>query len=467
MNNDELSSRATTFLATLLIIASSALLGAQEKAETEGKKDGGKLNSGALSAIKLRSVGPALMSGRIADVAIDPEKPNTWYVGAGSGGVWKTENAGTTWKPVFDNYGSYSIGCVTVDPSNRNIVWVGTGENVGGRHVGYGDGIYRSVDGGNSFRNMGLKASEHISKILVHPHQSDLIYVAVQGPLWSPGGERGLYMSDDGGRTWKLILASGKYTGVTDVVFDPKNPSVLYAATHQRHRTVWAVINGGPETGIHKSVDGGKTWRELKGGLPGGDKGKIGLAVSPQDSRVVYATIELPGRTGGFWKSADGGESWAKMSDYVSGGTGPHYYQEIYVDPHRFDVIYQANVSLGRSEDGGKTWNSVESRWKHVDNHAVAFHPTDPDFLLVGCDGGLYRSFDRGRTYDYFANLPLTQFYKVDVDYDWPFYHIVGGTQDNNTQYGPSRTRSSSGILNSDWRPIIGGDGHDCAIDPK
>ena len=466
MNNDEVSRLGLLCLSTLILLAGSASHSRAQE-EDEEKKDGAKLSAGTLASIKLRSIGPALMSGRIADIAVDPEEMNTWYVGVGSGGVWKTANAGTTWKAIFDKYGSYSIGCVTVDPSNRNTVWVGTGENVGGRHVGFGDGIYRSVDGGKSFVNMGLKASEHISKIVVHPQHSHLIYVAVQGPLWSAGGERGLYRSSDGGKTWEQILAKGEYTGVTDVVLDPKNPSVLYAATHQRHRTVWALVNGGPETGIHKSVDGGKTWRELKGGLPGGDKGKIGLAISQQDSRVIYATIELPGRKGGFWRSADGGESWDKRSDYLGGGTGPHYYQELYADPHRFDVLYQANVSLGRSQDGGKTWNSVESGAKHVDNHAVAFHPSDPDFILVGCDGGLYRSFDRGKTYDFFANLPLTQFYKVDVDYDYPFYNIVGGTQDNNTQYGPSRTRSSSGIVNSDWRPIIGGDGHDCAIDPK
>lgn len=444
------------------ILAFAPYLLLADKKETKKKP----LKINGVSSIPWRSVGPALMSGRIADLAIDPENPNVWYVAAGSGGVWKTTNAGTTFTPIFDNYGSYSIGCVTVDPSQNNIVWVGTGENVGGRHVGYGDGIYRSSDGGKSFKKMGLEKSEHLSKILVHPRNPNLVYVASQGPLWSSGGERGLYMTRDGGKTWDLVLSKGKWTGVTDVVMDPKNPSILYAATHQRHRTVWSLVNAGPETGIHKSTDGGRTWRELKSGLPGGDLGKISLAVSHQDTRVIYATIELPGRKGGIWRTANGGESWAKMSDYTSGGTGPHYYQEIYADPHRFDVLYHADVYLHRSEDGGKTWKSVDGYKKHTDNHAVVFHPTDKNFLLVGCDGGLYRSFDYGKTYEYCANLPLTQFYKVDVDYDYPFYHIVGGTQDNNTQYGPSRTRRGAGIFNSDWNPIIGGDGHDCAIDP-
>jgi len=430
------------------------------------QNDGSKLTAGTFGGIQLRSIGPAFMSGRIADIAIDPVNPNTWYVAAGSGNIWKTVNAGTTWTPIFENYSSYSIGCVTIDPSNHNVVWVGTGENVGGRHVGYGDGVYKSLDGGKSFTNVGLKESEHISKIIVHPQDSNIVYVASQGPLWSPGGQRGLYKTTDGGQTWDVILSKGPYTGVTDIAMDPRDPEVLYAATHQRHRTVWGLVNGGPETGIYKSVDGGRNWRELTNGLPGGDKGKIGVAISPIQPDVVYAGVELAGRTGGFWRSEDAGQSWTEMSDYVAGGTGPHYYQEIYCDPHRFDVVYHANVRLGRTEDGGRTWESVDGRWKHVDNHAVVFHPTDPDFLLVGCDGGLYRSFDRGETYEFFPNLPLTQFYKVDVSNEGPFYHIVGGTQDNATQYGPNRTANNSGIRNSDWRTLIGGDGHDCAIDP-
>jgi len=426
-----------------------------------------KLHADLLAGIKLRNIGPALMSGRISDLAVDPERPSRWYVAVGSGGVWKTENAGTTWKPIFDNYGSYSIGCVALDPSDPATVWVGTGEAVGGRHVGYGDGVYRSRDGGESFENLGLGGSEHIAKILIDPRDSQVVYVAAQGPLWSAGGERGLYKTTDGGANWTTVLSKGPYTGVTDVVFEPGNPEVLFAATHQRHRTVWALVNGGPESGIHKSVDGGCTWRELKSGLPGEDLGKIALAVSPQRPQVVYASIELAGREGGFWRSEDGGESWSKRNDLISGGTGPHYYQEIFCDPHRFDVVYQMDVQMDRTEDGGLTWDTVESPWKHVDNHALAFHPTDPDFLLVGCDGGLYRSFDRGLTFDFFPNLPLTQFYKVDVDYDQPFYHVVGGTQDNSTQYGPARTDSASGIRNSDWRIVLGGDGHDCAIDPE
>lgn len=454
-------------VAGLLPISGTSTSWAQEKSETKSEtKTESKMDSGLISALKLRAIGPAFMSGRIADLAIDQRNPNVWYVAAGSGNVWKTTNAGTTFEPIFDNYGSYSIGCVTIDPQHSHIVWVGTGENVGGRHIGFGDGVYVSHDSGTSFTNTGLKNSEHLSKIVVHPKNSDVVFVASQGPLWSPGGERGLFKTTDGGKTWKNVLSKGEWTGVTDVVLDEKNPNIMYAATHQRHRTVWALLNTGPESGVHKSTDGGETWVELKSGIPGGDKGKIGLQISPQRSNVVYATIELQQRKGGVFRSEDYGNSWTKMSDFVASGTGPHYYQEIYCDPHRFDVIYHADVQLGRSLDGGKTWGNVAKETKHVDNHAVAFHPTDRDFVLVGCDGGLYQSSDFAKTYMHFENLPLTQFYKLDVDYDFPFYHVVGGTQDNNTQYGPTRTGNRQGVRNSDWRITIGGDGHDNAIDP-
>jgi len=442
----------------------SAALAADD--EMRGEQDR-RLKSETFNGLELRAIGPALMSGRIADVAVDPVKPNTWYVAAGSGNLWKTANAGTTWQPIFENYDSYSIGCVSIDPNNRFTIWVGTGEAVGGRHVGFGDGVYKSLDGGGSFEKMGLEQSEHIAKILIDPRDSQVVYVAAQGPLWSAGGQRGLYKTTNGGADWQQVLAQGPYTGVTDVAFDPRDPDIVFAVTHQRHRTVAALIDGGPESGVFKSTDGGSSWRELTKGLPAQDKGKISIAVSSQKLDVMYATIELPGRTGGFWRSSNGGESWIKMSDYASAGTGPHYYQEIWADPHRFDVVYHANVRLGRTEDGGKSWREVESPSKHVDNHAVAFHPHDSDFLLVGCDGGLYRSYDFGETFQFCANLPLTQFYKLSIDNDYPFYHLVGGTQDNNTQYGPSRTNNESGIRNSDWRTTIGGDGHDCAIDPE
>lgn len=462
-----------TNFAWLLLLAflSGPFSHAQEKSQ-EAKPDetpkklADRVDSGLVGALKFRSIGPAFMSGRVADITLDPKHPNTWYVAVGSGNLWKTTNAGTTFTPIFDDKTSYSIGCITIDPNQSDTLWVGTGENVGGRHIGFGDGVYRSRDGGKSFEHLGLKQSEHLSKIVVDPRNSNIVFVAAQGPLWSPGGERGLFKSSDGGATWKNVLSKGPYTGVTDVVLDPVDPNVMYAATHQRHRTVWALLNTGPESGVYKSIDGGETWKELTNGIPGGSKGKISLGISPQKHQVVYATIELPNREGGFFRSENAGESFEKMSNFVAGGTGPHYYQEIYLDPHRFDVIYHANDTLVRSMNGGKSFEPIEGSTKHVDNHAVVFHPTDLDFLLVGCDGGVYRSDDCGKSYRFFPNLPVTQFYKVDVDYDLPFYHVIGGTQDNNTQYGPVATRFVQGITNSDWQITLPGDGHDNAIDP-
>ncbi len=423
-------------------------------------------NSGTFAGLGLRNLGPALMSGRIADIALHPDDPSTWYVAVGSGNVWKTTNAGTTWKPIFEDQGSYSTGCITIDPNAPDTIWLGTGENVGGRHVGFGDGVYVSRDGGESWNNVGLAASEHIAKILVDPRDSDTVYVASQGPLWSGGGERGLFKSTDGGGSWNLVLSGGPYTGVNDVIMDPEQPDVLYASKHQRLRTVAALLNGGPESGIYKSADGGASWAELTRGLPSEDKGRIGLALAPEDSSIVYATIELGPRKGGFYRSTDSGQSWEKRNDYMSGGTGPHYYQEIWASPHAPGTIFQADVWMHVTRDGGKTFNEVGEENKHSDNHALAFHPTDPDYLLAGCDGGLYETFDQGATWKFVANLPVTQFYKVAVDDAEPFYNVYGGTQDNSTQGGPSRTDSANGIRNADWFITVFADGHQPATEP-
>jgi len=406
------------------------------------------------------------MSGRISDIVIHPNNQNIWYVTAGSGGVWKTENSGTTWKSIFDKQISYSIGCITMNPQNSNELWVGTGENVGGRHVAYGDGIYKSTDAGNTWKNMGLKSSEHISKIIIHPHNSDIIWVASQGPLWSSGGDRGVYKSNDGGKTWVKTLGDEKWVGVTDILIDPRNPNLLYAATWQRHRTIAGYLGGGPGTAIYKSIDGGENWKKLVKGLPTSNMGKIGLAISPQKPDVIYAAIELDRRTGGVYRSENQGEEWVKMSDAVAGGTGPHYYQELYASPHNFDELYLADNYMQYSSDGGKTFSRMNESEKHVDNHAVAFRKNDPNYILVGCDGGLYESFDKTKNWKFIDNLPLTQFYKIAVDDDYPFYNVYGGTQDNNTQGAPSRTDNIHGIRNSDWFILLGGDGHQPATEP-
>ncbi len=424
------------------------------------------MSAKTFKGLEFRSIGPALMSGRIADIAIHPVDFSTWYVAVGSGGVWKTANSGTTWKPIFDKEDSYSIGCVALDPSNPEIVWVGTGENVGGRHVGFGDGVYKSRDGGASWKNMGLADSQHISKIIVDPTDPSTVYVASQGPLWSAGGERGLYKTTDGGATWSNILSAGEWTGVTDLVMDPRDPAVLYAATWQHHRTVAAVIDGGPESGIHKTADGGATWTRLESGLPEGNMGKIGLAISPQQPDVVYAVIELDNRKGGVWRSPNRGASWEKRSDAVSGGTGPHYYQELEASPHAFDRIYIIDVRMQVSDDGGTTFRRVNETAKHSDNHALAFRPDDADWLLAGTDGGLYESFDLAESWRFVANLPVTQFYKLALDDSAPFYNVYGGTQDNNTQGGPTRTDTVNGIRNADWFITLFADGHQPAVEP-
>lgn len=441
-------------------------LNALAQSDKDKDKDLPPLSSPTFEAFSLRNIGPAFMSGRIADIVIVPDDPATWYVAVGSGGVWKTENAGTTWASLFDGQGSYSIGALGADPSDPNRIWVGTGENNGGRHLGFGDGVYKSDDGGSTWQKKGLEASEHISKIIVHPEDSNTIWVASQGPLWSPGGERGVFKSTDGGETWVNTLSSGEYTGATDLVIDPRNPDRLYAAMWQHHRTVATYIGGGPESGLWKSEDGGETWSELKTGLPEGNMGKIGLAISPIEPDVLYAAIELDLRKGGLWKSVNRGASWEKMSEAVSAGTGPHYYQELYASPHDFDRIYLVSNTTQISNDGGVTWSDLNNENKHVDDHAIAFRPDDPEYILFGSDGGLYESYDHTKTWRFIDNLPITQFYKVAVDDAEPFYFVYGGTQDNNSQGGPSRTDNRHGIRNSDWFITLWGDGHQSATEP-
>jgi photosystem II stability/assembly factor-like uncharacterized protein len=430
-----------------------------------GQPDGDKKGP-AFSGLKLRSVGPAFASGRIADIAIHPQNDNIWFVAVGSGGVWKTENSGVTWKPIFDNQKSYSTGCITIDPSNPATIWLGTGENVGGRHVGFGDGVYKSTNGGQNWKNVGLEKSEHISKIIVHPDNSDVVWVAAQGPLWSKGGERGLYKTTDGGKTWNKVLGDDEWVGVTDIVADPRNPDCMYAATWQRHRTVAAYMGGGPGTAIYKSTDGGENWNKLKTGLPKSNLGKIGLAISPQKPDIIYAAIETDRKKGGFYRSENKGASWKKMSSTVSGGTGPHYYQELYACPHNFDRLYLMDVRVQVSDNGGKTFRRLKEEDKHSDNHAIAFRADDPNYLLIGTDAGIYESFDLASNWRFIANLPLTQYYKVAVDDRLPFYHIFGGTQDNGSHGGPSRTDNRHGIRNGDWYKTLGADGHQSATEP-
>jgi len=423
------------------------------------------LTSATVESLRLRSLGPALVSGRISDVAVDPRNRNVWYVGVSSGNVWKTENRGTTWTPIFDDYGSYSIGAVTVDTRNPNIIWVGTGENASQRSAGYGDGIYKSVDGGGSFRRMGLERSEHIGDILVDPRNSDVVYAASQGPLWASGGDRGLYKTSDGGESWERILHVSENTGIAGVVFDAADPDVIYAASYQRRRHVGLLVAGGPEGKIFKSTDAGATWTEIMNGIPKVELGRIALEVSPHQPGVVYALVAAQDEESGFFRSPDYGENWTKQSDYVV--VDPQYYGELFADPHRSGRICAVDVHIHCTEDEGVTFERLPAQGVHVDHHEIVFDPVDPNYMMIGNDGGLYETWDGGETWRHHGNLPVTQFYRVGIDSREPFYWVYGGTQDNGTPGGPSGTRNAVGVRNSDWVGIVGGDGFQARIDPE
>ena len=446
-----------TFVLTFL----QAVVWGQEPPQAEKPA---AMSTATFAGLHWRNIGPAVTSGRVIAFAVDPKDRTKYYAAVASGGVWKTTNAGTTWTPVFDNEGSYSIGAIAIDPNNPSTVWVGTGERNSQRSVGYGDGVYRSDDGGKSWRNVGLKKSEHIGRIAIDPRDSNVVYVAAQGPLWSAGGERGLYKTSDGGKTWKAVIAGTEHTGATDVVISPSNPDILYAATWQRRRHFYTLINGGPESAVYKSVDAGGSWVKLRSGLPQGDLGRIGLAISPANNNVVYATIEASENLSGIFRSADSGATWEKTSSNIAQGM---YYGQIVADPKLVDRIYIPNVIFQVSDDGGRTQRPLGERLKHVDNHTIWVDPTNTDYLLVGCDGGIYESFDKGLNWKFHSNLPIAQFYDVATDNDKPFYNVFGGTQDNGSVGGPARTHNTAGIVNSDWFVTNGGDGFHTRVDPK
>lgn len=440
-------------------VLSSTISFAQKKQNSEEKG----IDPSVVGGLNFRLVGPALTSGRIADIAIPVSNPNTWYVAAASGGVWKTTNHGTTFSPIFDSYGSYSIACVEIAPSNENTIWVGTGENNNQRSVAFGDGVYKSMDGGATFTNMGLNNSEHIGNIIIHPSDENTVWVAAYGPVWSNGGERGVYKSTDGGKTWKKTLDISIYTGISEIAIDPFDPNILYAAAHQRQRKEWTYIGGGPESGIYKSTDGGETWKEINTGLPKGEMGRIGIAVSPVNPDYVYAIIEGRGDKGGFFRSTNRGENWTKMSGYATSG---NYYQEIICDLTNKDKVFAMDTWLHHTENGGKNFNMTGEDKKHVDNHCIWIDPANSDHWIVGCDGGLYETYNQAKDWRFYDNLPIIQFYKAATDNALPFYNIYGGTQDNNSMGGPSSTISDAGVLNSDWFITNGGDGFESAIDP-
>lgn len=424
----------------------------------------GDMVAETFTGLKFRSIGPAVASGRVMAFAVNPKNRAEYYVGVASGGVWKTSNSGITWTPVFENEGSYSIGTVVLDPSDPAVVWVGTGESNSQRSVSYGDGIYRSDDGGKSWKNLGLKKSEHIGRIVIDPKDGKTLYVAAEGPLWGPGGDRGIFKTTDAGKTWHNVLNVSENTGFADIAMDPTNSDILYAAAYQRRRHVWTLIDGGPESAIYKSTDAGATWSKLKSGLPNEEMGRIGLAVSPADPNVVYATIEAANKKGGIFRSQDKGATWERRNEFDQGAM---YYGQVVADPKNVDRIYVMSVNLRVSDDGGKTLRKMNEANHHGDNHALWIDPSNTNYYLLGSDGGVSESYDRGDSWRYMANLPTVQFYDVAVDNALPFYNVCGGTQDNFSWCGPSRTRDLNGIVNSDWYVTTGGDGFRSQVDPE
>ncbi len=447
--------KITPLRVLVVLLAVSASLHAQTAND--------RLNMETFRGLEFRSIGPSLTTGRIADLEVDPNDPNTWYLAVGSGGLWKTVNRGNTWMPIFDEYPSYAHGAVVVDPRDSNVVWLGTGENTHNRSASWGDGVYKSNDTGATWTQVGLEDSQKIQRILIDPRDSDTVYVATAGPLWNAGGDRGLYKTTDGGGSWARVLHVSDDTGITDAVFKPGDADTLYAAAYQRRRRNAMTIGGGPEAGILRSTDAGATWERIENGLPEVDMGRIALGVDPRNPDRVYAMVVARGEAGGFFLSDNGGDSWTRMSDY-SGGD-PQYYGEIFIDPHRPDTIWNIEVPIMRSTDKGATWERMAFDM-HVDNHEIVFDESDAMHMWIGNDGGLYETYDGGDTWRHFTNLPLSQFYRVSADNTRPFYRVCGGAQDNGTVCGPSRSLNSAGIRTSDWYRVGGGDGFQAYFDP-
>ncbi len=486
-----------------------------------GQGDGDRLSPETFRRFEFRSIGPSLTTGRISDVAVDPKNANVWYVAVSAGNLWKTENRGNTWTPIFENYGSYSLGAVVVDPKNSNVVWLGTGENNNQRSVSYGDGIYKSIDAGATWTRMGLENSEHIQNILIDPRDSNVVYVSAIGPLWNAGGDRGLYKTIDGGKTWKAVLTISADTGVTDVAMDPKNPNVLYAAAYQRRRAVGQLVGGGPESGLYKTTDGGAKWTKLAKGLPTVEIGRIGVAINWKNPNTVYALVTAQLGQGGFFRSDDAGASWLRVGRSAPGGGpgggragggregapapappaacgpigaavptpppapaqaptpaaatppgggrggapaddcyrggDPGYYNEIFVDGHDPETIWSPQTQMWRSTDGGRMWAAVPMQGVHVDHHEIVFDPTDKNHLIIGNDGGLYETYDGMKTWRHFTNLPLSQFYRISADNAKPFYNVCGGMQDNGSICGPSRTLNGRAGIRTSDWYAVGG----------
>ncbi|HXJ07084.1 MAG TPA: hypothetical protein VNH65_18415 [Candidatus Acidoferrum sp.] len=415
-----------------------------------------------LKNLEFREIGPAVMGGRIDDFAVVESNVNVVYVGTASGGVWKTTNNGTTWEPVFDKEGVSTIGDIAIAPSDPSVVWVGSGEPNNRQSSSWGDGIYKSLDAGKTWQKMGLAATHHIGRIVIHPKNPDVVYAAALGHLWGPNPERGVYKTTDGGKTWNQVLKINDDTGVSDIAMDPESPDTLYAAAYERRRTPFGFNGGGPGSAIYKTIDGGATWKKLTKGLPyenGGDTGRIGLDIYRKDSNIVYAIVQH--EKGGTYRSEDKGETWKKMGDT---NPRPSYYSQIRIDPNNDLRIWELGAQMFYSEDGGKTFSTQRIKGIHGDFHAMWIDPGDSNHVITGCDGGVHWSYDNGRTWDFLNTIAIGQYYEIGLDNEKP-YQICGGLQDNGSWCGPSMSLARDGITNEDWTLMPGGDGFYAEID--
>ncbi len=427
-----------------------------------------QVTTAQLDGLRPRNIGPAVMSGRIVDLAVAESDVWKFYVASATGGVYKTSDNGITLTPVFENEGTHSVGAIALHQRDTAIVWVGTGERANRQSSSWGDGVYKSTDGGETWTNMGLRESRHVGRIALHPEDPDLVYVAAMGHLWGPNEERGLYRSSDGGTTWDPILQIDEHTGAVDVALDPNDPDVVYAATYQRERRAWGFHGGGPGSALYRSMDGGDSWERLTGpgiarGLPEGELGRIGISIYRSDPRIVYASVEqgyrynastaYTERRAGIYRSEDHGDTWELMSDW---NPRPMYASQILVDPSDDQRIYMVN-SYSFSDDGGRTF-TVPPQSLHGDDRLVWVNPADSRHVMKADDGGLGISYDRGLRWLYISDLPVSQYYRIAVDMARP-YNVYGGLQDNGSWMGPSETWRQDGIVNSDWRKLGGGDG--------
>ena len=428
---------------------------------------GQSISTDQLDQLTFRNIGPSVAGGRIHDIEILPNDPATVFIASASGGIWKSTNKGTTWKPVFDDQVVSTFGDMAISLSNPDVIYAGSGEQQNRQSSSWGNGIYKSENQGETWRSIGLEKTYHIARVIIHPENPNIVFVAALGNLWNSSKERGVYQTTNGGKNWKKVLYIDDMTGVVDMAMDKNNPNILYAATYQRMRKAWGFNGGGPGSGIYKTTDGGKTWNELTGGLPPGDKGRIGLAASKTRSNIIYATIEHADSSG-FYRSGNGGRTWKRVNKL---NPRPMYYSHIFVDPNNDDIVYMLATEFYRTKDAGKTFYQMPTRptydvGVHSDHHTLWINPNNSNHFFLAGDAGLHESWDGGIAYNRLNNIPIGQFYGIGADMEVP-YNIYGGMQDNHSWMGPSATRHWLGILADDWKQVGFGDGMYQQPDPE